>query len=102
VVKIIFHVPGLEDPIPGACSTGVPVPAGGATDMFAEMYGDFEFAMFNSDGARGTGEDATATVTYRDNVGRFSSITVTGPVLPGHLPTVYTGGSGRYTLTCAR
>jgi hypothetical protein len=94
-----FTVPGLPNPIPTVCAPAVFVPVGQRTELFGDLYGDFEIAFARGDGGRTTGGDATATIVYRDDGGRFDSLVVSGPVAPGTFPSTYTGGNGHHYYT---
>ena len=90
VIRMAFEIPGFGGPSP-ACTTNRLV-ASTPVDVFREMYGDYEFTI-DKPGARATAGMATAIITLR--VGKSAiMLTASGPVVPGSLPTTYTGGSG--------
>jgi hypothetical protein len=87
-----FSIPGLG-PSVRYCGS-VPLPPGMEFDLFGELYGDYEFTI-DETGHRATGSSGTATIGLRDPKGVETSVEVSGPIVPGHLPTTYTGGTGR-------
>lgn len=85
-----FIIPGLgRSP---ACATYRRVDRGATLDLFREVYGDYGFTIAQA-GARATGAPATALITIRDGNGPETTLTVTGPIVSGSLPTTYTGGT---------
>ena len=55
--------------------------------LFYESYGDYDFAIGYRNGPRVTGDTATVVVTFEDTSGRQGTVTATGPIVPGALPT---------------
>lgn len=97
VSYLIFSIPGLDDPIPGwVCP--VNLGAGSLADLNGEVYGDW--AMSITGHGRATGADATARITYTDDSGVTSTLTVHGPIVHGALPTTYSGGGGGLGGAC--
>ncbi len=90
VIGYDFTIPGLGR-VP-SCVTYRPVGRGETLDLFREVYGDYGYTIDNN-GARATGTVATAIITIQDGSGAPTSITVTGPIISGTLPTTYTGGT---------
>jgi hypothetical protein len=88
ILTLVFHIPGLDDPIP-AIGCGGRILAGATRQLNGEVYGDCTFSLF---GQRATGEPATAVVTFIDDTGATGTITVRGPIESGGLPGTYTGG----------
>lgn len=87
---LALSVPGLPDPIPPfACNAHITT---AARDLNGEVYGDWTMSV-DSPGSRATGADGTAKVTYTDDAGVTRTITITGPIVSGSLPTTYSGGS---------
>ena len=90
VVGYDFIIPGFGPAPP--CATYRPVGRGVTLDLFREVYGDYGYTLWNS-GARAAGRVATALITVRDGSGPPTTLTVTGPIVSGSLPTTYTGGT---------
>jgi hypothetical protein len=66
------------------------VPPGQDTPLFPkDWYGEPEPAF--GTGGRSSGGEATARLTYRDEIGHFYTMTVKGDVVPGDWPTTFTG-----------
>ena len=91
-----FDIPGL-DAAP-SCRMFLGITGGSAVDLFQEIYGDFQLAIF-SPGNRSTGGEATAYITVTDGRGTQRRIVVAGPIVPGELPKTYTGGGVAWTCT---
>ncbi|MEP6762998.1 MAG: Ig-like domain-containing protein [Gemmatimonadaceae bacterium] len=95
IVSLSFFLPGFYRPFPLICGAGLRILAQSSVDLFGEHYGDFDRSFdFDGPGTRAAAGDATLVVTYRDDAGRMSAITVQGHIVPGALPTTYTGGNG--------
>jgi len=90
VIGYDFIIPGFGQAPP--CATYRPVGRGATLDLFREVYGDYGYTLY-SGGARATGTVATALITVRDGSGPPATLTVTGPIISGALPTTYTGGA---------
>jgi hypothetical protein len=88
ILTLVFHIPGLDDPIP-SIGCGGHILAGATRQLNGEVYGDWTFSI---SGQRATGEPATAVVTFIDDTGALGTITVRGPIESGGLPGTYTGG----------
>jgi hypothetical protein len=73
------------------CNAFIHIGPGGAKDLFLEIYGDYQLAFFHRDGTRATGTSAQVVINVRDGAGIKRSLTVTGPIVSGALPTTYTG-----------
>jgi hypothetical protein len=86
VTGVDFDIPGFGG-IP-SCRTHVPVPAGTTIDLFQEVYGDFQYTIVQP-GGRAMGAVATAILTLGDGRGLAERVVVTGPIVPGELPTTY-------------
>jgi hypothetical protein len=89
---------GFSFSIPGLGSTGkfcaaLPLPPGFQFELFREIYGDYEFTIDNP-GHRATEAAGTATINLTDDAGVATTRTLTGPIVPGSLPTTYSGGNG--------
>jgi hypothetical protein len=91
VIRTVFEIPGFEGHSP-PCN-GVRVLTSTPFDVFREIYGDYELTI-DVPGARAASGVATAYITMR--IGQSDAIVLkaTGPVVPGSLPTTYTGGIG--------
>ena len=89
VLVMKFSIPGLGNAPPFGCGASLDVKP---RDLFGEVYGDWLLSI-DQTGHRATGEAATATITFLDEAGVSSTRVVTGPIVPGSLPTTYTGGS---------
>jgi hypothetical protein len=94
---VIFSIPGLDDPIPGwACDASLS--AGTVVELNGEVYGDWTMSLFGD--RQATGADATARITYTDDSGVSSTLTLHGPIVHGSLPTTYSGGGGGMGGAC--
>ncbi|MFI5310416.1 MAG: Ig-like domain-containing protein [Gemmatimonadales bacterium] len=89
IVRLEATIPGVGSTGP-ICSTGMHVGPDSSRSLVNELYGDWEFAM--SSASRATAGEATTTIWYRDETGRSASLSASGAVVPGALPTTYTGG----------
>jgi len=98
VLRMGIVIPGLPSPIPSVCAS-IRLEPGSERDIFVESYGDFQIT-FDAPGHRATGANATATLQYATAAGR-QSLTLSGPIVPGDLPTTYTGGNGTRWSGCA-
>ena len=98
ISHLIFSIPGLDDPIPAwACDAYLS--AGTVVELNGEVYGDW--AMSLTGGSRqATGADATARITYTDDSGVTSTLTLHGPIVHGSLPTTYSSGGGGMGGAC--
>ncbi len=96
MTKLEFVIPGLLAAPP--CNASVPVGSGQTIDLFQEIYGDYQYTI-SATGVRASGADATAIMTVTDGRGRNTKLVVTGPVVPGALPTTYTGGNPAWTCS---
>lgn len=88
VVRLEFEIPGFARLLP--CTEVRPVTSS-PFDVLRELYGDYELS-FDS-GTRASTGVATVILTMR--IGEEAVLLLrTGPVVPGSLPTTFTGGSG--------
>jgi hypothetical protein len=87
VFGVSFIIPGIGAT---ACLTHALVASGQATDLFHEVYGDFD-VTFDRPGARATSPQASGIILVRDANGRVGHITVSVPIEPGNLPSTYSG-----------
>lgn len=94
-----FAIPGLGATA-GFC-TQVPVEGGKPVDLFREIYGDYELTL-DDPGHRATSSTGTGTFTFVDASGQSTTVNATGPIVPGSLPTTYTGGVGGGFSVCFR
>ena len=79
------------------CNPGFHVGALQTMDLFNEIYGDYAFEI--SFGVTPmAAREVSLTIIYRDDAARLDSLTVVGPVIPGDLPTTYTGGTATWTM----
>ncbi len=85
-----FSIPGVGDPPGWLCQA--PLSAGTVVELNGEVYGLWATAF--SGAGRATGADATARITYTDDLGASSTLTVHGPIVSGSLPMTYSGGGG--------
>lgn len=93
----LLDVPGLPLPFPRMTARSRAVPAGQDVPLFTELYGDWELSFNAADGRRTSGTTARARLTYRDpGTGQFYATVLQGPIVPGGLPTSYTGGCGHW------
>jgi hypothetical protein len=91
VIRLQFVIPGIG--ATSAC-TNKRVEGSESRDLFREVYGDYEYSIaFGQAGVRATGEPVKGTITYRDDTGAIGVLQAEAPVVPGQLPTTYTGGS---------
>ena len=90
VIGYEFDIPGIGQSPP--CATYRRVGRGATLDLFREVYGDYGYSLYKP-GARATGTVATALITVRDGSSPPTTLTVTGPIISGSLPTTYTGGT---------
>jgi len=91
ITALDFAIPGFG-PVP-SCMTFRRVDPGAVLDLLPETYGDFAYAIYKP-GERASGTEASMTLTVTDGLGIGRKLTATGPIVPGVLPTTYTGGSG--------
>jgi hypothetical protein len=92
VLRVVLHVPGLEDPIP-TIACGARVASGTSLALNGEVYGDWTFSV--SDPAhQASGADASAVVSFVDDTGAEGTLEVRGPVIRGALPTTFGGEPG--------
>lgn len=97
VIALSVDLPGLGTP--PICHMLRPV-GSSPTEVFHETYGDFELTMDGGGGARVSGTEAIAHITLRIPGPAAMTIDVRGPIVPGSLPTTYTGGSLADVLSC--
>jgi len=94
---LLFSIPGVNTPIPADTIPNWPcfahVSAGTAVELNGEVYGDWTMSIGGEPGRQATGADATARISYTDDAGVTSTLTLHGPIVPGSLPTTYTGGT---------
>jgi hypothetical protein len=90
ILRLDVSIPGFG-PAPGFCSTGIHVAAGSSHNVVGELYGDYELS-YDDNGKRAGSGDATLVITYSDETGRMGTVSAKGPIVPGALPTTYTGG----------
>jgi hypothetical protein len=87
VTKMSFAIPGLgQSPL---FSTSKCVAPGQQIALLHEVYGDFEFTIDNPTVGRASPGNATVNLTFVDPQGRGATITATGPIVPGQLPSSY-------------
>ncbi len=91
VTAMLLSLPGFST-LGSVCSTGTMVPAGQSAVMFSELYGDYEVS-YTIDHPVAAGQ-ATATIIFRDDIGRVDTLLAAGPVVPGSMPTTNTSGNG--------
>jgi len=91
VLILQFSVPGLDAPRPIAC--GAQVTPGVPRDLNGEDYGEWTLS-FGETGHRASGADATAIISFVDETGMLSTLTVRGPVVSGGPPASYGGAAG--------
>ena len=103
----LLTLPGLPSPFPRIWASGLEVPPGQDVSLVGEMYGDWEFGFYGRESQRSDGGMATARLTYRDDTGHIYAARLEGPIVPGALPTTYSGhcshwlgGFSTYTATC--
>ena len=89
VLTLKFSIPGLGNAPPFGCGAAISVTP---RDLFGEVYGDWLLTIDETD-RRASGNAATATITFVDDAGIESTRLITGPVVPGGLPTSYSGGA---------
>lgn len=87
VTKVSFTLPGFG-PVPSAF-THKCIAAGERRQLFAEVYGDFEFSIDNSSVGRALPGNTSAEIVFLDASGRQGVVSVSGPIVPGHLPSTY-------------
>ena len=73
------------------------VASGARVSLVDEVYGDYEFSMSNS-GNRASGGEATIVLSAVDGLGTINRLTLRGPIVPGALPSTYSGGPSRDSL----
>jgi hypothetical protein len=86
VVGLSFSMPGITSL--SLCRAVRHVASGGSAEMFREVYGDYEL-LFS--GGKPTAPPAI-TVFVRDANGIVSKVVAVGKIVPGAMPTTYTGG----------
>jgi hypothetical protein len=90
----MLDIPGYPYPLSRFFAQSVSVPPGQDTQLFNDLYGDYE--IFYSGGHGGlSGGQATARLTYRDG-GHIYATTLTGPIVSGTTPPNYTGGCNHW------
>jgi hypothetical protein len=95
IIRARFEMPGGWGQMGAACSHAV-VAAGGSSELFPEAYGDLSLSFSSGDGLRALAGEAKATIVYGDYRGAVDSLTVSGPIVPGSLPTTYTATDGTW------
>jgi hypothetical protein len=88
IIRATFEMPGALHTT--VCSRSI-VEAGAEAELFPEVNGDLTLSFSLPNDARATSGQAKATVVYGDYLGRVDSVSIVGPVVPGSLPTTYTG-----------
>jgi hypothetical protein len=91
ITRMEFDIPGLGAAPP--CNTDIRVDAGAPIDLFREIYGDYHIVFHAHDGHRATGGDATAFIATATRAGTKHTAVVKGVIVPGTLPTTYSGGN---------
>jgi len=102
VTKLVVVLPGLNpgtNPMP-PFDTSKCVAPGQTLSLLNEIYGDFELT-FDRPGSRASGT-ASIVTTFADPDGREGTTSATGPIVPGSLPTTYSGGSVRWPCASGR
>lgn len=89
VLTIVLDVPGIGRPPTIGC--GGLIAPGAARDLNGEVYGDYTFTV-DSPGKAATGAPATVILTFIDAEGNAGTVSASGPIVRGNLPTTYTGG----------
>lgn len=89
VYGVRLDVPGVGQP---SCWSLRAVQAGGSTQLFREIYGDYELTVDRS-GARAVPGNAVATVYFFDDRGVAGKVLASGPIVSGQYPYSYTGGT---------
>jgi len=97
VIALSVDLPGMG--IPPTCHMLRPV-GSSPTEVFHESYGDFELTYDAGGGARASGTEAVAHITLRIPGPAAMIIDVPGPIVPGSMPTTYTGGYSADVLSC--
>ena len=87
VFGVKFTIPGIGT---RACLTHAQAAAGQTTELFHEVYGDFD-VTFDRPGARATSTQSSAVILVKGANDRVGYITVSVPIEPGSLPTTYSG-----------
>jgi hypothetical protein len=93
----MLTIPGLQSPFPRAWATGLQISPLEDTPFFREYYGDYDLAFLAQDGHRSTGGQTSVRITYRDGAGRYLAQTIQAPIVPGGLPTTYSGGCSHWS-----
>jgi hypothetical protein len=88
-----LNVVAMRYTIPGAattslCGSSKHIAAGRELNLFPEIYGDF--AIVDGNGKRATGP-ASITVYLQDGQGNVFKAVKPGTIVPGGMPTTYTG-----------
>jgi hypothetical protein len=94
ITRMEFSLPGAG--LASVCNTSAPLNANSATDLFHELYGDYEYELESEGRATGV---ATAKITVSDSRGNLTTLSLTGPIVPGGFPMTYTGGYPSLTCT---
>jgi hypothetical protein len=89
ITEMSFNISSLPAAPPFRSSKCVG--AGEERDLLNEVYGDYELSIEHS-GSRALPGQASALLSFTDSTGRTGTLTATGPIAPGGLPTTYTGG----------
>ncbi|MGK2960544.1 MAG: hypothetical protein ACSLFK_00210 [Gemmatimonadaceae bacterium] len=88
VVAMRYTIPGAS--ATSLCGSSKHVAAGQSLDLFPEIYGDY--ALVEGSGKRATGP-ASLTVFVQDVSGNVFKALASGAIVPGGMPTTYTGGA---------
>jgi hypothetical protein len=91
VLRLDVAIPGL-DPAPGFCGS-IRLTDLQPHQLNYEVYGDWMISEDESGHRATAGQSATAVISYVTDDGA-QSLTVTGPVVAGALPTTYSGSRG--------
>ena len=95
ITRVELAIPGLPALGP-LCAGGLRVEGGQGVDLFGEVYGDYQ-VTFDAAGARAADGEATATITFEDGTGLTGTVVARSAVVPGGLPTTYSGGTAAPT-----
>ncbi|HSR90028.1 MAG TPA: Ig-like domain-containing protein [Gemmatimonadales bacterium] len=98
----MLDIPGYPYPFgfPGFMAQSLSVPPSQDTQLFHDLYGDYEISYYGGHGGLSGGQ-ATARLTYRDG-GHIYATTLTGPIVSGTTPANYTGGCNHWVFSDIR
>lgn len=89
MLLVDFMIPGLGAAPPWNCVAAIPSTA--SSELNGEVYGDWQFMIGGA--GRVSGIQARADLTFVDESGKVATTSVYGAIIPGSMPSTYTGGN---------